>query len=76
MIDVCNATLKTLCIHTVHTAQPRLPGFVFGHQLLVCSMSMLQSVGQSRTRLNDLYKPSHEALPLRWEANVTAIWKA
>lgn len=73
MIDVCNATLKTLCIHMVHTAQSRLPGFDLGQQLLVCSMSMLQSVGHSRTGLNDLYKPSHEALPFRWEANV---WKA
>lgn len=71
MIDVCNATLTMLCIHMIHIALPRLP--IFGQELLICSMSMLQSVGHSRTALNDLYKPNHKALPLRREASVTAI---
>lgn len=61
VIDVCSATLKSLCIHMIHNAQSGLP--IFGQELLICSMFVLQSVGHSRTVLNNVCKPSHKDHP-------------
>lgn len=45
----------------VHTAQSGLP--IFGEELLISSMSMLQPVGHSRRVLTSLYKLSHQVHP-------------